>query len=121
MHQQRLDTGVRDLDDLAFPERVQRHPELVVRAEPDRLAVMKLDDHVGPLLFGRDGLERPIVEHVAVLVHLDERRALVVVRPAEHLDHVLAVHVVGPSHERGFGAERDGHRVERRVERPERR
>ena len=58
-------------------------------------------------------LERAVVEDVAVLVDLDERAALVLVRPPEHLHHVLAVHVVGAGHERGLGAERDRDRVER--------
>ena len=44
-------------------------------------------------------LEGAVVEDVAVLVDLDEGRALVVVGPAEHLHHVLAVHVVGAGHE----------------------
>ena len=66
-------------------------------------------------------LEGAVVEDVAVLVDLDERGALVGVGPAEGLHHVLAVHVVGPGHEGGLGAEGQAERVERVVERAERR
>ena len=45
----------------------------------------------------------------------------VLVGAAEHLDHVLAVHVVGAGDERRLRAERDRDRVERLVERAERR
>ena len=47
--------------------------------------------------------------------------ALVLVRTAEGLRHVLAVHVVGAGHEARLGAQRDRDRVERVVERTERR
>ena len=83
--------------------------------------MLELDEHVGPGVLVEDRVERAVVEDVAVLVHLDERGALVLVRPPEHLDHVLAVHVVGAGDERRLGAERDRDRVERVVERAERR
>jgi hypothetical protein len=65
-------------------------------------------------------LEGTVVEHVAVLEDLHERRTAVLAGPPERLHHVLAVHVVGAGHERGLGAERHAHRVERVVERTER-
>ena len=44
-----------------------------------------------------------------------------VVRPAEGLHHVLAVHVVGAGHEAGLGPDGHADRVERLVDRAERR
>ena len=81
-------------------------PFSTIGAEADRLAVLEGDEHVGPHLLAGDGLEGAVVEDVAVLEDLDERRALVVVGGPEGLDHVLAVEVVGAGHERGLGAER---------------
>ena len=89
-------------------------PLLAVGAEADRLAVAQRDQHVVAHLLAGDRLEGAVVEDVAVLVDLDERRALVVVGPPERLHHVLAVHVVGAGHERGLGAEARLTRVERR-------
>ena len=73
---------------------------LAVVAEADRLAVLQVDQHVGAHVLLEDAVERAVVEDVAVLVHLDEGGALVLVRPPEHLHHVLAVHVVGAGDER---------------------
>ena len=81
----------------------------------------QVDEHVGPGVLVEDRVERAVVEDVAVLVHLDERRAAVLVGPREHLGHVLAVHVVRAGDERRLRAERDRDRVERVVERAERR
>ena len=64
------------------------------------------DEHVLADGLAGERLERAVVEDVAVLVDLDERGAVVVVRPPEDLHHVLAVHVVGAGHERGLGPER---------------
>ena len=66
--------------------------------------------------FGEDVVERAVVEDVAVLVDLDEGRALVLVGPPEHLLHVVAVHVVRPGDEGRLGAERDRDGVERMVD-----
>ena len=97
---------VGDLDDLGPTLGVDRHALLAVGAEADRLAVDQRDQHVVAGRLGRDGLEGAVVEDVAVLEDLDERRAPVVVGPAERLHHVLAVEVVGAGHEGGLGAER---------------
>ena len=45
---------------------------LAFGAEPDRLAVDQRDEHVGPVVLAGDLLEGTVVEHVAVLVDLDE-------------------------------------------------
>ena len=103
VHEQRVLAHVGDLDDLALTELVEHDAALAVGAEADRLAVLELDEHVGACFLGGDPLERAVVEDVAVLVDLDERAALVLVRPAERLHHALAVHVVGAGHERRLG------------------
>ena len=113
------DVGAFDESELAVD--AHRHGALLLGAERDRLAVHEVDHHlVAGLLLG-DLVELAVVEDVAVLVDLDERRAVVVVGGAERLDHVLAVEVVGAGDEAGLGAERDGERVERRVDRAHRR
>jgi len=90
---------------------------LVVGAESDRLTVLETDEHGVAILLGGDLGERTIVENVAVLVDLDERRTLVVIGAAEHLHHVIAIHVVGASDEGRLDAERHRQWVERLVER----
>ena len=77
----------------------------------------EIDHHLVADLTSGDVVEGPVVEHVAVLEDLDERRTLVVVGLAEDLHHVLAVEVVGTGHEAGLGTQRDAQRVERRVDR----
>ena len=77
-----------------------------IGAEADRLAVVEVDHHLFAHLATGDVVEGAVVEDVAVLEDLDERRALVGVRLAEDLDHVLAVEVVGACDEAGLGAER---------------
>ena len=113
---------VGDVDDAQLAVRVEHHALLAVGAEADGLAVLERDEHVGPHLLARDVVERAVVEDVAVLVDLHERRALVGVGPAEHLSSmwlrsmswVRATNVASaPSATR--------HRVERVVERAERR
>jgi hypothetical protein len=66
-------------------------------------------------------VEGAVVEDVAVLVDLDQRGAAVLGRRAQHRGQVLAVGVDGAGHEGGLGAERQRERVERRVQRAERR
>ena len=121
VHEDGVLADVGDVDDAGPSLAVEHHALLAVGAEADRLAVHERDQHVVAVGLAGDGLERAVVEDVAVLVDLDERGALVVVGPPEHLHHVLAVHVVGAGHERGLGAERHADRVERVVERAERR
>ena len=94
VHEELVVADVGDAHDLRLAELVHHDAHLAVGAEADRLAVLQVDEHVGPGVLVEDRVERAVVEDVAVLVHLDERRALVLVRPAEHLRHVLAVHVV---------------------------
>ena len=65
-------------------------------------------------------VELSVVEHVAVLVDLDERRASMGVRGAERVDHVLAIEVVRAGDETRLRTERHGERVERRVDRAHR-
>jgi hypothetical protein len=63
-------------------------------------------------------VERAVVEDVAVLVDLHERRAPVRRGRPQHALQVLAVGVHGPGDERGLGADRQRDRVERVVQRP---
>ena len=107
MHEQGVLADVGHVDDPQLAVGAHDDAVLVVGAEADRLAVHERDQHVGavapwPVIV----LEGAVVEHVAVLVDLDEGGALVVVGPAERLLHVLAVHVVGAGDERRLGAER---------------
>ena len=114
------DTGLNgwssDPNDLCLAELVRDHTHREIGAETDRLSVAEIDQHVGPRVLVEDLVERAVVEDVAVLVHLDERRTLVLVRTAEDLGHVLAVHVVRAGHERGLGPEGDADRVEGPIE-----
>ena len=73
------------------------------------------------LLLVAQRVERAVVEHRAVLVDLDQRRALVLGRGPQHRRQVVLVGVDRARHERRLGAQRQRHRVERRVDRPERR
>src|SRR5579875_449203 len=107
------------VDDAGPALAVQHHALLPLDAEADGLAVHEGDQVAGPGLLGRYLLEGAVVEHVAVLVDLDQSRSAVVMGPPERLHHVLAVHVMGPGHEAGIGPERQAHGVEGGVEGPE--
>ncbi len=82
-----------------------REPDLVVLALP----------------LGAHGVEGAVVEDVAVLVDLDERRALVSGGGAQRLRHVRLVRVDRARHERRLRPERQRDRVEGMVLRAERR
>ncbi len=73
------------------------------------------DGLLGPLPV-LEGVEGPVVEDVAVLVDLHQRRAVVVGGLPQDLGEVLAVGVDRAGHEGGLGAEREGDRVEGRVQ-----
>ena len=103
----RVLADIGDLDDAQLTVGAHDDTLVAVLAEADRLAVTEIDHHLVADLTAGDVVERPVVEHVAVLEDLDERRALVVVGLAEDLHHVLAVEVVSAGHEAGLGAERD--------------
>jgi hypothetical protein len=118
---QTVDANVFDTHDLCFAEFVHHDTELLLATEANRLAVLEVDQHVGPGVFVEDRVERTVVEHVAVLIHLDERGTRVLVRACEHLDHVLAIHVVRAGDEARLRTDRDRDRVERVVERTKRR
>ena len=100
--------------------RVADDAALALGAEADRAAVLEAD-LVRLLALGADGVEGAVVEDVAVLVDLDQRRSLVVRRGAQHLRLVVAVRVHRPRDEARLGAERQGDRVEGVVQGPERR
>ena len=114
VHQDRVLADVGDLDDAQLTVGAHDDTLVAVGAEPDRLAVLEVDHHLVADLAAGDVVERAVVEHVAVLEDLDERRTLVGVGLTEHLHHVLAVEVVGAGDEAGLGAERHRQRVERR-------
>ena len=75
----RVLADVGDVDEPQLAVGAHHDAALAVGAEADRLAVHEVDHHlVAGLLLG-DVVELAVVEHVAVLVDLDERRAAVVV------------------------------------------
>jgi hypothetical protein len=78
----------------------------LVAAEADRLAVLQPDHGLLGLLLVLQGVEGAVVEDVAVLVDLDQGRALVGGGLAQHLRQVLAVGVDRPRHERRLRADR---------------
>ena len=107
MHQDGFLADLGDLDDAKHAVGSHHDALVTVGAEDDRLTVMEIDHHLVADLALDDVVERAVVEHVAVLEDLDERRALVIVRLAEDLHHVLAIEVVGAGDEAGLGTERD--------------
>jgi hypothetical protein len=121
VHHQGVLPHVRDLHDAGTGLRVEHHAQVPLGAEPDRLAVAERDEHLLADLLGGHALEGAVVEDVAVLEHLDEGGALVLVGTAEDLEHVGPVHVVRAGHEAGLGADGQRQRVERVVEAAERR
>ena len=74
--------------------------------------MLQFDEHVFAHVLLGDRREDAVVEDVAVLEHLDERRALVLVGPTERLLHVATVHVMRAGHEGRLGAQRHADRVE---------
>ena len=120
MHEKRFLPDIGDLDDAQLPIDSHHDTALAVGTEANLLTVMEVDDHLRALFASGDVLERAVVEHVAVLEDLDERRAPVGVRRTEHLGHVFAIEVVGSGNETGFGAEGHGERIERLIDRSER-
>ena len=100
VHEDRVLADVGDLDDAQLTVGAHDDTLVAVGAEADRLTVLEVDHHLLADLAAGDVVERAVVEHVAVLEDLDERRALVGVRLAEDLHHVLAVEVVGAGDER---------------------
>src|SRR5262249_7235259 len=75
VHEQSLLPDVGDGDNLDLTPVVQDDALLAVGPEPDRLALLQVDEHVGARFLGRDRGERALVEDVAALVHLDGRRS----------------------------------------------
>ena len=94
VHQERVLADIGDVDDLERAVRPEDNATISLGSEADRLAVLEWDQHVGVNVLAGHLFERAVVEDVAVLVDLDERRAVVRVGVPEHLLHVLAVHVV---------------------------
>ena len=99
------------------PARRVHDAPLAVLAEGDRLAVLEPDQRLVAGVGLLEQVERAVVEDVAVLVDLDERRALVLGGRAQDLLEVLAVGVDGTGDEARLGPERERDRVERRVRR----
>src|SRR5205814_5107098 len=91
-----------------------------VGAERDRFAVLQPDQEVVPGGRFLERVEGAVVEDVAVLVDLDERRAAVVGRRPQYRLQVLAVGVDGTGDDRGGRPQRRRQRVERRVRRADR-
>ena len=100
---------------------LRRMPLLRDLAEDHRLAVLQPEHRVVTQGLVGGVLEDVVVEDHAVLIDLDERRALVSGRSAESLDHVFGVNVHRPRDERGLGGQRDGKGPQWIVDRPARR
>ena len=92
----------------------------LVGADPHRLAVGEVDQPGLRLVTVLEHVERAVVEDRAVLVDLDQGRAPVLRGRPQRLGEVLAVGVGRAGHEGGLGAEREGDRVERVVDRAHR-
>jgi hypothetical protein len=97
---------------------------------PDVDAGTVIVEHDGSTVFEADlillaaflvseDVERAVVEDVAVLIDLDERRSRMRRGLAKHLGEVSPIVVEGAGHEARLRAERDRDRVERMVERAE--
>ena len=122
VHEEPVLADVGDPHDLRFAELVHHHAHLAARRRSGsaRRACRSMS------MSGRASLLRiasnaPSLKTLQFWYTSTNDGAAVLVRTAEHLDHVLAVHVVGAGDERRLGAERDRDRVERVVERAERR
>ncbi len=87
------------------------HAALVLGAEADRLAVLEAD-LVRRAALAAHGVEGAVVEDVAVLVDLDEGRALVLGGGPQGRGDVLLLDVDRAGDEGGLGAERQRQRVE---------
>ena len=106
-----------DLDD-ARTVGIDLDAELIVLAEDDRLPILEPDPVLVPRALVREVGERLVVEDVAVLVDLEESRAVVLVHRGEHGDRVVAVHVDRPGDEGRLRPEGEAHGVERPIQRP---
>ena len=85
---------------------------LVLVPEQNRFAVRQVDHHFVTTGLLGDAVELTVVEHVAVLIDLDERGTLVGVGCLERFLHVFAIKVVSAGNETRFGAECNRQRVE---------
>ena len=106
---------VPELDHLGL-EVPQANALVAVPAEDERLAVLEHERVIGlRRLLGHVG-ERAVVEHVAVLQDLHERRALVLVGAAHDLLQVPRLDVDAARDEARLGTEGEGDRVEGMVD-----
>ena len=99
----------------------RRMPLSLFLAEDQRLAVLEVDRRVALGVLVGGVFEGAVVEDVAVLVDLDERRADVLGGALEDVFEVLHVHVDRPRDERRLGGDRDAHRADRVIRRAHRR
>ena len=121
VHDEVLFAGLLDVDDLNRGAAAKPDPLFVVRAEADRLLVLETDLVLGFVLLAGDEVERTVVEDVAVLVDLDERRAAVRGGRFQDARQMLPIDVQRARDEGGLGSERQRDGVEGPVERAERR
>ncbi len=113
----RLGLGDRsDLETAVLPEPHAPRPLV----EDDRLPVHEADLVVHALRLVPEQIERAVVEDVAVLIDLDERRAVVLGRLPQDLGQMLAVVVDRARDERRGRAKREGDGVEGPIDRAER-
>ena len=116
--QRGLAGAIADLDDLRHHAGAELDA-LGAAREHQRLALGQHD-----LLARRvvlDAFPHAVVEHRAVLQHLDEHRALVLVGLVQDRAHQLGVGIGRPRDERRAGAERERDRVQRVIDRAGRR
>src|SRR5260370_41501844 len=99
------------------------HPEslVAVLAEDERLAVFEHQLMIGLDLLVADVVEGAVVENVAVLGDLDERRAAMPMSAFERIAEVLLLDIDGTRNERRMGSQSHRQRIEGKVHRAERR
>ena len=118
VNEQRLLPYVRDRDDLGRAVFTDAHAALAVGTEARRLAVLQVD----AILLGlTHRVEGTVVVDIAVLEDLDEGSAAMCRCPPQHFRNVLAIGVHRARDEARLGADGDAQRVERLIDRAERR
>ena len=99
-------------------EAVQANPVLHLLAEADGLPVFEVDHLVLADIPASEGIERAVVEDVAVLEDFHERNALVLRGGVERLAEVLDIAINGPGNESRAGSQGNPDWVEGPLRRP---
>ena len=83
--------NVCDVDDLKATIRLLNDTSLIFDPKPDGLSVLERDDHRGSDVLGGNTSKGPVIEDVAVLIHLYKSSAVVFLGPAKDLLHVRTI------------------------------